>query len=499
MVRNCILSLLCALPIPAVAGRVTPIAHPNHYLFLVDSSGSSRWDAPTTKNLNDALRVAVDRAYADGFGVIPKLDPAQDVVTVHHFGLVPDGQPGIAYQRIHEFPLPENFIHVLAARERGLAAERVHALLYPRERYRLTFFELAESCALARLASATPAAETANRTFLIFIRDHELAGQPLEMIHDGAPEQYDQVMKVWAGVRRDYTFSIPPLWTQNFGVDSGGKITIDVKEIKSNAIETWTADIAKVEGIGDHSFDWSGANAGVLSLDYTNELQSTVLRDAPAASLRVNGVDVPAAAGPHIRLSVPGCEPMPANVELTATPVRVDPTLGRVVLQFNTTQSYQVPVPTRCGLLFRILMYVLIAIALLLLLAAIYWIRYTRYLTHIVVSKPVGLRVWPLRWDRPDGIPEAVPASETEVLRLKLPSRALRSTVYRNARLVLSSEPPNQFQWNDSDAESMAISAAGAEAVVRRRGGEAKTARLTVFVEKNKRTAVFHNTPDAEV
>jgi hypothetical protein len=186
--------------------------HPNHYVVLVDSSGSAV--SPRTKReifQNTLTQELIPRLYDGGFGeVVPPFSPDRDLLTLLHFGVV-TGPSRDAYLRLHEYDLLEQTIHPSRVRARGVRREDLALWILPRDVYQFSFLSWVPQLALVRLHSVGGSFE-ANRTFLLMVHDgqpndHTMLAEHRSIEQFSDEGSYAKAEEAVAGIQRLYLLS----------------------------------------------------------------------------------------------------------------------------------------------------------------------------------------------------------------------------------------------------------------------------------------------------
>ena len=510
-------ALLLLATAATAATSVQPTAHPNHYVLLIDASESVT-NPVRAAIFRAAIATAVERTYGDGFGVLPPLDPEQDLLTIEHFGSVTEGKPEDALNHLKDVDFLRDVIHPVIRREAHVAAERAQKLAIPTTHYHLTLLVWSVPLGVKTIATAVPDQAPANRTFLIRVTDLLVNDATVRMEQElienkGRKDRLDTAHAAIDGIAANYVIGNArgegrPLYTERFGhrADQADSVTLHVWEVRSRTIDEWAIKAAQMKRLATGDLAWGDREGdavhGVMTVRATADFQSTVLASSIATTVQPagSGTSVPWSPGQAVTIpvSVINCNAEPVPLTIAAHPTFTDPLLGTMQYTLIGTESLPLPIPPSCGMPFRILMAGILAVAVLLILATAYYLLYTRRWTRVEVRRPAGLQSWRLRWDIPTLVDDIVLPDETEALRVELPAGAHRMLLYRNAQLVLRSDPPGEFQWDDTESETMPIRDAGAVARVRRLKTKPHAASLHIEVLRKKRAAIFERAPQTE-
>lgn len=469
-----LLLLACTWPalLPVVrAQSLQPQPHPNHFIVLVDASGSTGDNAAKRavfeKALNDRL---IPGLYRNGFGaVVPPLDPQQDALTLHHFGVV-TGDAVTAYTRLKEYDLSSDFIHTIRLRQGRIEAAALRELLPPSQTYNYTILAWAKQLALLRSNPTNPD-EVSHRTFMIVVHDGlSNEGSPegeAEAVRRHSPDNFRKVKPMVTAVDREYIFSDGqghpgPAWADEVR-GATGSVFVEAYEVLSAADAAWTAEGLRLRPFEDLQLRWdeeSGARpSGILSSELSDEFKKW-MSEAAAADVsfgaRADGEVTTGSASevPVVFRGPLACEARPFEGTLRVTLRRADPLLGVRWLEYEHAQGVSAPFPQSCTAAF----YVKLVITVLLCLAAAALLAYYFYFrlrgSHLLIEIPGTLR--PLRLPRRgrlDGTAPVLPQSGLEALSLKLPGQFRQSLFYRKASVTLSAEGAGEspLAWAAAD------------------------------------------------
>jgi hypothetical protein len=433
---------------------VTPRDHPNHFIILVDASGS----VASVPSARAALRAAIEerlvpRLYRQGFGgAIPPYDPRQDFISLYHFGIVSQG-PTPAYLRLRDYDFLTDFIHPVL-RDRRVTPEELAESAMPPNGYELTILSWARPLAVA--AAGRGASErVSNRTFLISLHDgipnnSSSRAEEADVQRWANPANRRAAEEVIARVSRDYRF---------VGVDDGGEqaarapaaahIFMEVVEIVPAAQDALEERAKSLDPFGRLSFSWTEEGgerpAGLLSAEMDADFLSWV-RSAGGASGRVAagaGDAEPAARDwdlspewtlPFVAEGPLDCEPRRYTVSVEVPVKSRDEILGARTLLYTARREFETPAASRCTYAFVARRAGAAGLLLLLLAAAAYFVYFRFFSTHLHVELP-GLAI-PIRVARAGTVEGGTPISPREGLEaftLRVPAGMLQRIFYRNA------------------------------------------------------------------
>lgn len=156
-------------------GQVEPLAHPNHYVLLVDASFSTVESNAKSRAYHRLLHEELPSLlYENGFDKIPKIEPTKDELTLLNFGIVTDQySAGEAYRVLDKFRFQSQFIHSVFLRRTDVSRELLQDELTPRQFFRMTVLSWSRELAFLALRDSA-SASVAQRTFLILLTDGRL-------------------------------------------------------------------------------------------------------------------------------------------------------------------------------------------------------------------------------------------------------------------------------------------------------------------------------------
>ncbi len=200
-------ALLYSFP-DVFAQTLRPQDHPNHYILLIDASGSAMASkAPKGQIYRSLLEeTLLTHVYETGFGeVVPPMDSAHDVLTLLDFGIV-TGSAHNAYSRLRDYDLLKDFIHPVTIRQQNLSRRALLEIIKPSDTYRYTILSWAKQLALATLQPSQ--GFVANRTFFIFVHDGDIIDEQARTFERTVDEaQVERVHRILGKIQDEYLFS----------------------------------------------------------------------------------------------------------------------------------------------------------------------------------------------------------------------------------------------------------------------------------------------------
>lgn len=437
--------------------------HPNHYILVVDASGSTVKDREKQERYYATLALVVEQLYAEGFGSIPPYDPELDVLTLHHFGIV-QGDASSAYLRLRDYDLSKALIHPRFVRSAGIARGALESAIRPDSFYRLTALRWANALALSASGPQTLRAES-NRTFLIKIYDGipnngTLTGEIELFRRWGQRESFEKVSRRVEKIEEAYelieafTVDIPP--------DAVAPVFVAAYVVQSRAQAIWEAGLRRAASIPKPRLGWQREEghyaSGVLSLEAAPELARLL---GTPARVEIIGPSFSGSAtwDPALPSTVSftrdsrfSCAILPVTLTVTATPRHTDSLLGVSSYNFAVTHELMAPRPTRCDLPH------LLGRAGLLVLALgsggfIGFVLFFRRFGNLLRAKLPGIGgLVRLRWVEPIEYRTSLAVNPgSQFVRFHLPPYLIQSLLYRNAYMRVDGPGASGLRWNHAN------------------------------------------------
>jgi hypothetical protein len=473
-IRLCVATLLLSLaPVPLLGQDVPTLTQrpcPNHYILLIDASGS----AVSNRAYKSALDELVKRLYGAGFGDgIPAFHPGIDQISLFHFGIVTQGNPcdelknhDFVKELVHPNPLVQR---------RDISRAEFTGQLWPRDHYRLTFLTWARQMALsATLPSSVP---KAGHTFLIVLTDNAWNnGTSYSEIdaawscgdHDAVVRATHVVDDIDARYRTFPCHSDPPLWSRRIPDTVRNPIYLDANEVRSDATARWEADLREAEPLQSAAWTWTGNPLAEPTAEVVVTLADRFLKrlkETPHATLKLS-VAATHLSGDAIwhgkrQVVVPvrctrpyHCQPEDATLAFTATLAQTDPLLGSRSYDYKAYRAIAVALPFQCSLPFYIAV-ALTALAIVTAVAGATYVWYYRTRETLITVKLAG-SVEPVRlhWGQTHEH-SAYLANHpvVELMRANLPSQRKQSIIYRGARFAVAADSEGSVTLDGSSAQ----------------------------------------------
>lgn len=515
------LSLLAVLSLATLGGPSTycqsllPSANPNHYIILVDASGSTARPAAKKRNFDNALtEQLLPRLYDGGFGeAIPPFNPDQDYLTLNFFGVV-TGSGGNAYDRLPDYNLLTDFIHSELLRGKNVSRKALAEHITPTQTYQYTILSWAKQLALYN-SRPKSTGEVSHRTFLILVHDgisnENSVTEEIEMVRRWSKANFEEVWPVVNRIDNDYKFTDgsggnKPAWTEKVDDTSGGMhapVFIEAYEVLSTRRANWEAEGRRLDPLDDISIRWTtesgdlpeGELKAVLGEEFTAWIG---LADGAELSLSVEqDSQVTRGLAPSMPFVARGslsCDPRPFNTALSATVKQTDELLGSRVVQYTYPRVVAAPLPSRCTAVFRAARAAGVVLTLLLAayFACLFYYRY--YTTDIEIEIPGTMA--PIRLERkgqPSVAVPVVPQRGLEALTLKLPGLFKQYLFHRGATVSLTPTAGEMIHWAEAGDERVIRLPLARDYVPAHWGRlPSKPSQVTVSYRKGRRQTVIN-------
>lgn len=462
--------------LPLHAQELIPDDHPNHYIILIDASGSARKNSKKAMFVRAVNDVLPKKLYQDGFGKdIPPINPEHDVVSLYHFGIV-QGVPEPYYKHLKEFDLLTQFIHPVFVRREHVDAASLQNQIFPTQIYFLTFLTWSKPMTLWYTRSPS---ETAHRTFLITVHDGEFnetgMQEELKTLSRYADEsnykQAKQIVDKEISDKYRFIGGDPTIEGSQEKVSDAGSeesIYIEAYRVVSVAQAEYESRLEKADPFDDLSFSrgWGfSGETGVLDVRI-NRAFTEILGSAEGSSgsLVVMGqtnhrTDFSALGSRmEARVALPesaSCQESPFTAVLNLDLPMTDAVLGARTVKYSYQKPFKAPPTFSCTWPFYAMIALGVVVGALVALVVWYCVRYRLRTTHLKIRLP-GL-VIPLRLSR-HGVSNkkarVAPRANLQVFTLHLPHKWLQRRFYRNARLVLDSA---DVYWNVTDNAELVL------------------------------------------
>ena len=455
--------LLCLVAVTAPAGeprvgsRLHAAAHPNHYIILVDASGSTGGTPAREQAFRNALfTVMLPRLYHHGYGPqIPPFDSDRDVLSLHHFGVV-SGNAQNAYRQLEKHDLLSQYVHSAFVRRGHVRESVLRPHLFPGQRYNLTLMSWAKPLAL--WASRTRSVRAvSHRTFMVIVTDEipnaaTLAQESDQMMRWARKRDAREIAGILAEVSDRYVFSDGNggarwAWQQTITPGDGSTpFFVEVYEITPVRQRAWQQQGERIEPLLGPRVTWA-----MFGLPPTRALVATELRPDflrwLASARGVTGeigvqigrtvTNAPWSGTSHWRLTIAQPDTagharnMRISVQLELT--QDDPWLGTSTVHYTYSTPLVVP-PLPLYQAVQLLV-------VLIVVSAASWLAYHRFVaTHFYAELPGSVEIVPLpRIGSVTKTARVTPSTRSLALTLRVPPVWIQWLLYRGSTLSVRS------------------------------------------------------------
>ncbi|MCI0471737.1 MAG: hypothetical protein L0Y73_08775 [Candidatus Aminicenantes bacterium] len=459
--------------------------NPNHYILLIDSSGSTASNDREYREYRDALTIALmNQLYRDGFGkAIPPFSPNDDMLTVLFFGVVPQhyNPPHLYFKN---YNLTTDFIHIAMVRQRRINESDLKNSICPGQFFKLTILTWAKNLALnSLLKDKYKFHGSCSRVFLIMVHDGIINGntirEEINFVERWSNEKLLPTVKDAVDkIDKDYIFTdgcnrSGSAWTKQIGGKNeiGEPIFLEAYEILSRKQQKWESDLDALVPFSDTSFSWKrerGINpAGILEvfidrkfLDFFKSSKtSTFLSFTCNNDKERDKIELGNRLVLPVVLSTPlACRPLLCRAGLEISIQCPDDLLGMRSIHYMVDKEMSTPLPARCTTAYYIKWGTFLA-GILLFLAMVSWFIYYRaYSTHIKIKFP-GLS-FPIDIKRGRNITASTPVhpfKSIPAFSLRLPAPWKQFVLYRKMEISLICSDINYLYWLAGSKETTSI------------------------------------------
>jgi len=466
-----ILSFLILLPWrPCPAQTIKLPSHPNHYIILIDASGSTIETAEKQNKFRYLLTDFFPRfLFRNGFGAsIPPIVPDEDVMSLLHFGIVNEYNDA-AFKSLKKYSFFADYIHPKLINQKGVDEKRFKNMVWPDVFYRITVLAWSRPLALDFLLKRNYAGES-HRVFLITVHDGLFnAGTIQEEVNLaenwGNRQQLPGVKEAIRRINESYLLTDGKraegrAWSQDIAVGDE-HFFLEAYELLSKARSHSESRLAGMKAISKSSFSWEkqkGANPkGNLVVRLNDGFLDFLKRESVSISLSFlvenNQQDKNLDLGSKLSMPVIlphslSCERLNSAVILNVKIPFQDALLGRRIIQYQDEGDIKTPVPTKCTIAYIAKRIVLI-LALLFLTGLIIWFYYfSHFSTHIKIKLPslhTPIRV--LRRRDRNGRTPLHPTLSEGAFYIWLPARWKQRLFYSGASIGVNSKEDCLFHF----------------------------------------------------
>lgn len=449
----------CALQSGLYPVQLENKKHPNHYILLIDATGSTVDQNPKVGKYKDLLsNTLMEALYEKGVGgFIPVYDPEVDYLSLFHFGVVKEeNQP---YKFLENYDLPGDYIHSQFTRESQVFRTVLVPSLWPEQFYRLTLLLWSKKLALATLLDKPFDMEN-NRTFMIVVHDgivnNGIPEAEIEMARSwGGEEKIPEVEKLIQQVDKSYIFSsgrdkngkpVTKVFRENHGT-----YFIEGYEVLSKEQLQMEEELNTTPPFVSTALEWvkeTGANPqGRVEVTYDRGFLDLLKASPTSTSLTFRHRETqwehqeePKTAMDFlVIMDEPlGCQPLDCRLSLDVTLNTADPLLGKREFYYHYDRPVKTPVPFKCKAGY-VIQWGLVILAVIIFLLLAYKFCYFRYFTTQIRIKFPSLGI-PVTIKRTGGRLARTPIHPTQggiAFWIMLPKKWRQKIFYKDARIDL--------------------------------------------------------------
>jgi hypothetical protein len=448
-----------------------PVEHSNHYIVLLDASGSTSVTQAKRSLYRRVLKEdLLKHLFSIGFGqAIPPYNTQKDSLTLFQFGILNDNLPD-PYTRLSKHDLLTEFIHPIYVRQTGVDAARAAAIVVPQQTYQYTILSWAKQLALEKLSS-TDSQQNLNRTFLIVVSDglpnENSPKAEIDMVIKWGGDNFKRVTSVLDRINNDYRFTDgqgkeAAAWSQVIASDDSASLPffIEAYEVFSKSQMDWESKAASLKPLDDLRFEWldTGGKSthGILKADLSEDFRAWTTGVNVHDRFLSTGNNDELGSGNGLALPVTfdeklTCEHKALGTSFHSSLSRTDPLLGTRTVRYHYRQFVNIPLSFTCTVWFASLIVVSILAIVAALLGLAYFIKNRFFSTQIYLDLP-GMLV-PVRIDRRGertATALILPQEELEALSLRLPGRLKQWLFYNGATISIATDQPNSasISWS---------------------------------------------------
>lgn len=445
--------------------------HPNHYILLVDASGSTVSNAVQLARYRRFLTSELPNLlYRQGFGsAIPSFDPAQDMMTIMDFGIVPAGisQP---YRALANYDLRRDYVHERIIRRKAISEAQFAEIIWPSRFYMMTILSWAKSLALSRLLQA-PFTGECQRTFLLMIHDGLINGETIQEEAQLTERWADRgslqrARKTMDEVNALYMFCNADRQERSAWSGTYDHVFLEAFEVWPRAWLPWESRILSIAPFRSIRLKWEKERAaepiGTLRLESNPEFISVTGVDKPEAVVSIQSDHVTrkmesklaqVTTVPYVSPTALTCQPADLGVLFQIALPQADRVLGRRTVLHQSEYLLRTPPLSSCTLAHILRLVVLIAAAFLLLSILIWIWIFSKIATPIRVIFPSQITPVRIRRKIKNGNNQlrsnVHPLIETLAFTILSPPGWIQRIFLRGAILRVDTADP--IQWNGSN------------------------------------------------
>jgi hypothetical protein len=468
----------------AAGQTLKPQDHPNHFIVLVDGSGSAIQTKNKQTNYLHVLReVLPEHLFNTGFGnSIPPYDPERDALTVERFGII-EGETSQVFQKLAHADFLRQYIHLVgSAVDHPTESQFLALVSRPEPHYRYTVLSWCRELGLSNVKSYTQG-RLFGRTFIVVVDDGITNGSDArqevsETRRWGDPDIVGRTETITDGIASTYDF-VPVKTVTRAGSESDGEalllrvgqgsesIFVESYEVIAKNLSDWQARANRIQPFT--SFRSSRTLRpdqlllqGEFSPEFISWLRSGETTEVRLAAGGESETLTPDGSPFRLKVNTPqSCHPGPMVASLDTSLVQRDSVLGNRILAFSYNHTFSVPEPVRCTAWW----YVRLGTVTSLCVMTIGSIAVLALFSFLVVPLTVRIPGHRAVWLRRRGIAHLTadnpPRTGSSAFEFRLPPRTIRMLLCRGILLRITSVqtaegPVLGLEWEDG-SESISV------------------------------------------
>jgi hypothetical protein len=458
------LATLWAFVCAAVASGQTlkPDNHPNHFIVLVDGSGSAIQTRNKQKNYLHVLREVLPAyLFHSGFGdTAPHYDPTVDALTFERFGII-EGNTSQVFQRLAHADFLGQYIHLVdSAVAHPTQSKFIELTAKPEPHYRYTVLSWCKELGLSNVRSYTRGLQF-GRTFMIVVDDGMTNGsdarqEAAETRRWGDPGIIRSTEDIINSIDAAYDFvpvrasseSSAPSRGERFVLQEGSgtdSIFLEVYEVVPKTLKEWQERAVSIAPFASFHSKRSFASDQLLVEGKVSPQLVSWMRSAESKEARLAlgpQLETVTPDGPDFTLKVntrDQCGPTQLSASAYTTLVQHDPVLGERPLQLSYKYTFAVPEPVRCTATWYVQLGTFASVCMAILAGAVVLYRFSCVVLPLTFRIPGHRAIWLRREGVAKLTAEHPPRMGSTAFEFILPPRLVRKSLCRNVQLRISS------------------------------------------------------------
>lgn len=444
---------------------------PNHYVVLVDASGSTVKSYNKRNSYYNILQNILTKIlYEDGFGNdVPPFNPDRDLLSLMNFGIVrTDSLP--AYQRLKYYDLARDFIHPIFLIKSKVQRELLKDMIIPQNYFELTLLSWAKQLSLNSLVNIEQKF-VVGKTYLIMVHDgihnQTSINSEIELIERwGESNNIIKTKNLIKYIDSNYVFSGGKgnnswIWNQKIlGVNKveDEAIFIEVYEVVDLGLNNFINELKNITILDQAEIvfleERENRISGLLTLSFSQEFLnlnglSSYQIQSPALIINNDSIHLD-----HWLLNLGenqfafqkkgklNCTKQVYSISLKVPIIKRSTLLGDISSQYTFNTTILSELPFRCKTIYCFILFIEIISVILVIACLFYYIRYRYYQTHLLIKFP-GL-IFPVRIKRKNITMKAgtpiPPQKDRECFSIILPTLILQKIFLGNAEVQINLE-----------------------------------------------------------